>query len=252
MRWLILLLLFSTSALAQQSLFNVPSTQETVPGRLFGQVQVTGTRGFGEVNTTLELGILRWLEIGMNLFHMPLYVVIPLEHDEPASPLTAFNANVYFEPTRFMAIELGIQAGVGLIPSTTNLTPVFYGWATTRFEAPGRFGSYVLGGYVGNQAALGKGPPAGGLLGFEIPIVEHFLHAQGDWVIGLNDTSVIVLGAVLFIGKSFQVSLGAQLPSPFSGNLFGGVLELTFVPNPPQDGETIGHPSERPQQRIEL
>jgi predicted Zn-dependent protease with MMP-like domain len=40
--WLLLTLL-STTALAQQSLFNVPSTQETLPGRLFGQVQLTGT-----------------------------------------------------------------------------------------------------------------------------------------------------------------------------------------------------------------
>jgi hypothetical protein len=59
---LAVLLLLSTSTLAQQSLFNVPSTQETLPGRLFGQVQLTGTSHGGEVKTTLELGVFKWLE----------------------------------------------------------------------------------------------------------------------------------------------------------------------------------------------
>jgi hypothetical protein len=247
--WLVLVLLLPMHAFAQQSLFNVPSTQETVKGRLFGQVQVTGTPEGGEVNTTLELGIFDWLEIGMNLFHMPLYHVGELHSSAAASSSTTFNANVYFSPSSWFAVEVGAQAGVGFVPATTILEPVIYGWATTRFEAPGRFGSYVIGAYTGTRGALGGGPPAGGLFGFELPIVEHYLHAQGDWIIGLNAISVAVVGVVVFIGKNFQISAGAQLPSPGSGNGFGGVLELTYVPSPASDGEGLGHPSERPQQR---
>lgn len=244
-----LLACLASPALAQQSFFNVPSTQETVPGRLFGQVQATGTPLGGEVNTTVELGLFPWLEVGMNLFHMPLYH-LAAEHSGPASSTTAFNANVYFEPTSFMAVELGVQGGVGFLPGTTTLEPVVYGWGTMRFEAPGRFGSYVFGAYAGTRGALGGGPPAGGLFGVELPLWEHVVHAQADWVIGLNDVSVAVVGAVVFIGRSFQVSFGAQLPSPYSGNAFGGVLELTYVPTPPSDGEGLGDPTERPQQRI--
>ncbi|MDP1828860.1 MAG: hypothetical protein Q8L48_36705 [Archangium sp.] len=245
----VLLLALPGSALAQQSLFNVPSTQETVPGRLFGQVQVGATPEGGEVNTTLELGLFKWLELGVNLFHMPLYRTADPHHSAVASSATLLNANVYFAPTPWLAVEVGGQGGVGFVPtSTTLLEPVFYGWATVRFEAPGRFGSWVVGGYAGTRGALGDGPPAGGLFGFELPLWEHHLHAQGDWVIGLNDVSVVVLGAVVFIGKNFQLSAGAQLPSPGSGNAFGGVLELTYVPSPAPEGEGLGEPHERPQQ----
>lgn len=139
--------LFCSSAFAQQSLFNVPSTQETVQGRLFGQVQLTGTPQGGEVNTTLELGLFRWLEVGMNLLHMPLYHAgHAAPAGGPASSATLLNANLWFDPTPHLAIEVGGQGGVGFSPGAAQLEPVVYGWATMRFDAPGRWGSYVVGG----------------------------------------------------------------------------------------------------------
>lgn len=249
LRSLLLVTLLGSSASAQQSLFNVPSTQETLPGRLFGQVQAAATPNGGEVNTTLELGIVRWLEIGVNLLRMPLYRLHEVEERAPAQSATLFNANVYLDPLEWLAFELGAQAGVGTKPRTLELEPVVYGWATARFEAPGRFGSYVVGGYVGTRGALGHGPPAGGLLGLEVPVVEHRLHVVADWVLGLNDLSVAVVGLVVFVGKNFQLSLGGQLPSPGSGTAFGGVVELTYVPSPLGPEEGLGDPSQRPQLR---
>lgn len=246
---LALLVLLPSLALAQQSFFNVPSAQETVPGKLFGQVQSSLTASGGEVNTTLELGLFRWLEVGFNFFHLPLYRVEEPPATAPAEATTALNANVWLEASRFLSFEFGAQVGAGLTPGTGHLEPVLYGWGAARFDAPGRWGSYVLGGYAGNRGALGRGPPGGGLLGLEVPLWEHVVHAQGDWVIGLNDVSVAVVGVVVFIGKRFQLSLGAQLPSPGSGTAFGGVVELTYVPTPPAPGEGLGHPAERPQQR---
>lgn len=247
---LLTVLLLARPTLAQQSLFNVPSTQETLPGRLFGQVQLTGTAHGGEVNTTLELGLLKWLEVGFNLFRMPLYRLAELDEGAPAQAATMLNANVYLSPVEWFAIEFGAQGGVGLRPVQGTLEPVVFGWATTRFEAPGRFGSYVVGAYAGNRGALGHGPPVGGLLGLEIPLFEHRLNALADWVVGLNDLSVAVVGFVVFIGRSFQLSAGAQLPSPGTRNAFGAVLELTYVPVPLGEGEGLGEPSERPQQRV--
>jgi hypothetical protein len=245
----LVLALLSTPGLAQQSLFNVPSTQETLPGRLFGQVQLTGTSHGGEVNTTLELGVFRWLEVGMNIFRMPLYRLSELDPGAPAQSSTMLNANVYLDPLAWLAFEAGVQGGIGFVPNTTRLEPVVFGWVTSRFEAPAPFGSYVVGAYSGNRGALGRGPPVGGLLGVEVPVIEHRLHAMADWVVGLNDLSVVVVGAVVFIGQSFQLSAGAQLPSPGSGNSFGGMLELTYVPVPAQPGEGLGHPADRPQRR---
>ena len=60
------------------------------------------------------------------------------------------------------------------MPALNGLEPVLYGWGTVRFEAPGRFGAWVVGAYTGNRGALGKGPPIGGLIGCEIPILERY------------------------------------------------------------------------------
>jgi len=248
-RSFLMVCLVASTSWAQQSLFNVPSTQETLPGRLFGQVQATATPNGGEVNTTLELGITRWLEIGVNLLRMPLYRLHDVEERAPAQSATLFNANVYVDPLAWLAFEFGAQVGVGTKPGALTLEPVVFGWATARFEAPGRFGSYVVGGYAGTRGALGHGPPGGGLLGVEVPLIEHRLHAVADWVIGLNDLSVAVVGLVIFVGKNFQLSVGGQLPSPGSGNAFGGVVELTYVPNPLEPAEGLGDPSQRPQLR---
>ncbi|MGV3619840.1 MAG: hypothetical protein ACO1OB_03430 [Archangium sp.] len=245
----VLFVVLPSAVFAQQSVFNVPSAQETVPGRLFGQVQFTGTEYGGEVNTTIELGVFKWLEVGVNLFHMHLYRVDEVTPESPATSSTMLNANFYFEPTDFMSVEAGGQGGIGFIPTTLFLEPVLFGFAAARFDAPGRWGSYIVGGYTGTRGALGKGPPGGGLLAFEIPLWEHVIHAQGDWLIGVNEISVAVVGAVVFIGKNFQVSAGVQLPSPGSGNHFGGVLELTYVPTPPEEGEGLGHGRDRAQQR---
>ena len=246
---LTLLCLTASTAFAQQSLFNVPSAQETVPGRLFGQVQMTGTGEAGEVNTTLELGLFRWLEVGFNIFHVELYHLGGALGDGPAMPTTTLNANVWLEFNSLFSMEAGAQGGVGFLPGTLQLEPVVFGWAALRLDAPGRWGSYVVGAYTGTRGALGAGPPAGGLFGLEVPLVEHVLHAQADWVIGLNAISVAVVGVVIYIGRNFQLALGGQLPSPGSGNHFGGVVEFTYVPSPPGEGEGLGDPSERPQQR---
>lgn len=238
-------LLYAADAYAQQSLFNVPSTQETIPGKLFGQVQVTGTEHGGEVNTTLELGIFPWLELGANIMRVQMYRLHNQPGTDASTPSLLLNANVYFDPLEWLAFEVGMQGGGGFRPSTTHVEAVIFGWASARFDAPGRFGSYVIGAYSGTRGALGQGLPFGGMLGAEIPIIEDRLHFQADWMIGVNAISVAVLGAVAYIGHSFQISAGVQVPSPGSGNQYGGVLELTYVPVP-DDGD-IGHPANRPQ-----
>jgi hypothetical protein len=39
-----------------------------------------------------------------------------------------------------------------------------------------------------------------------------------------------VIGAVVLLPLGWQVALGLQVPSPFSSNGFGGVIEITHVP----------------------
>jgi hypothetical protein len=50
---------------------------------------------------------------------------------------------------------------------------------------------------------------------------------MGDFISGSSDISVAVLGFVVFLPQHWQISLGAQIPSPNSQNDYGMVFELT-------------------------
>ena len=58
--------------MAQQSLFNVPSSEITERGRWFFQEQLNLSRS-GVSNTTLDYGIGHGMELGLNLFDLDLY-----------------------------------------------------------------------------------------------------------------------------------------------------------------------------------
>jgi len=88
------------------------------------------------------------------------------------------------------------------------------------------FGKYFLGGYFANRAYAGKNE-FGFMAGAEYPLLENKLHLMGDFISGSNDISVSVLGFVVFLPKDWQLSLGAQLPSPSSSNEYGLVFEIT-------------------------
>lgn len=210
-------------------MFNVPAGLVTAPGKVFVQEQLTFTAAEGEANATAELGLTRWLEVGFNAFHVPLYASAESAGNKPFKRAFSWNASVSLAPRPDVRVFLGGSLGVGERPSHL-LGTVGFGWAVARWEAPGRFGTWIVGAAMGNRGAEGEGAPFLGILGAEVPIIPDRVAFLGDWFIGNNDVSVAVLGAVVFIGPSFQICGGAQLPSPGSRNDFGGVLELTWVP----------------------
>lgn len=234
-RWLQLttaflaILLIPTEGICQQSLFNVPAGLLTPSGKVFAQEQLTLSQHEGESNTSLAYGLGPWLEVGMNVLHVPLYhPTEPPSTGLYASSILA-HASVALKPTSWATVFVGGAAGVGEM-QTEHSGLVTLGWGLTRWEAPRNWGSYVVGVYLGSGSAVGSGLPIGGLLGAEIPLVPEKLSFLADWVIGNNNISVAVVGLVAFLGPRVQVSVGAQLPSPGTENPFGGVLELTYVP----------------------
>lgn len=223
----------TTPAAAQQSLFNVPAGVSTPEGSLFGQEQINITPSGGESNTTLQVGLTPWLEAGLNVFHVTLFQARNVDLARAAAgPSVLGNLVATLHPTRFLNLQAGFAAGVGARPVTGDPEPVLSGWAVSRWSAPGHWGSYVVGGYVGSRGETGDGWHAGALVGFELPLVPERLHLMGDWVVGVNAVGDVVLGAVAFFGRNFQLSAGAMLPSPGSDNDYGGVVELTWAPEP--------------------
>ncbi len=70
------------------------------------------------------------------------------------------------------------------------------------------------------------------MVGLEYPFWREDLSFVADFISGTNSASVAVIGAQWTISekKGWQISLGAQLPSPSSGNDYGAVFELTKFP----------------------
>lgn len=220
----------SPAAQAQQSLFNVPSGEPAAVGRLFGQLQCNATADRGELNATADLGVTSFWEIGFNAARVPLWDRAPPSTIAPLDSAALFNTTLSAAATRWLRVSVGVQAGVALRGPMRDVAPVVDGWLIARAELIEQRFRWVFGAYAGTQSALGAGWPAGPMTGFEVVAIRERLHVMGDWVAGVNAASVAVLGLVVLLPAGVQISLGAQVPSPYSGNPFGGVLELTHAP----------------------
>lgn len=212
---------FSPLSVAQQNLFNVPSSDITEHGKIFFQQQFNLSNLSGASNTTFDYGLENNLEIGLNIFNVDMYPTRELQN-----PHILANFQKGFTINEHYKIGFGTQTG---------LTPPIYNKAV---EMPSfsyfnnavhldHLGNYYLGSYYANHAYAGQGDSFGIMAGVEYPLIEKKFHLQGDILTGNNDISVAVLGFVFFLPRDWQLSFGAQLPSPTSNNDYGAVFEIT-------------------------
>src|SRR5664279_3491542 len=64
---------FPVAGLAQQNLFNAPSSEITENNEIFFQQQFNFSTISGNGNTTLDYGLGNDLEVGINIFNLDLY-----------------------------------------------------------------------------------------------------------------------------------------------------------------------------------
>ncbi|MBT9099981.1 hypothetical protein KFZ76_19970 [Methylovulum psychrotolerans] len=216
------LLLLPALCLAQQNLFNVPSADITEAGQFFFQQQFNIiSANSGTSNTTLDYGLGRQLEIGLNLFNLDMQTT----NGSYQNPHILLNFQKGHTFNQHYKIGFGSQSG---------LTPALHGHTT---ELPSfnyinnavdlqEHGKYFLGGYFANQAYASKNQ-FGFMAGAEYPLIHHKIHLMADFISGDNDLSVAVIGAAFHLSHHWQISLGAQLPAPTSHNDYGLVLEIT-------------------------
>ncbi len=227
-------LLASESGWTQQNLFNVPSGVVTRKNEVFFQEQLNLAR-FGESNTTLEYGLGNNWEIGMNIFRVNLYPgnlkPLPGESNEDAILL---NIQKSFQPFEQIVFEVGTQNGMSANNGMQKVDFLNFTFGVTRWTPDENVfeGTLVSGLYYGNTNYLGSGNEFGWMLGIEYPLWRDDLSFVADYISGTNSSSVAVIGAQWTISKKqgWQVSLGAQIPSPHSGNFYGAVFELTKFP----------------------
>jgi hypothetical protein len=222
------------SGWTQQNLFNVPSGTVTRKDEVFFQQQFNLGR-FGESNTTFDYGLGNDWEMGLNVFKVNLYPgnnkPLPGESNEDA---LLFNLQKGFRPFEDLVFEVGTQNGLSANNGSQKVDYLDFTWGLTRWTPEDSVfkGALIAGVYYGNKNYLGAGNEFGWMTGIEYPLWREKLSFVADFLSGTNSASVGVIGAqwTLSEKQGWQVSLGAQLPSPNSGNDYGAVFELTKFP----------------------
>jgi hypothetical protein len=232
-RWSVLVLMALASALsakealAQQNLFNVPVPAVAAEDKIFFQEQLN-IGSIGSSNTTFDYGLGNNFEIGLNVFNVGLYpaVTSPMPGDAGRNGVL-MNMQKVFEPNESIEIGIGTQQGVSATTSNQQTEYMGFGWSVIEYDTHNNHGRYLAGAYIGNPTYTGSGNGVGWMLGLEYPLIPKKVHFLADWVGGTNQISVAVIGAVVELPRHWQLSAGAQLPSPGSHNPYGMVFELT-------------------------
>jgi hypothetical protein len=219
---------------AQQNLFNVPSGTVTRKDEVFLQEQFNFSR-IGQSNTTIDYGLGNNWEVGLNILKINLYpgnvVPLPGESDDDA---LLFNVQKGFRPFKTLTFEIGTQHGISANNAAKKVDYLNFTWGVSRWtpEDSGFKGTVVSGVYYGNTNFLGSGSDFGWMCGVEYPLWRDDVSLVADFISGTNNASVAVVGGqwTLSEKKGWQLSLGAQLPSPHSGNDYGAVFEITKFP----------------------
>ena len=212
----------ATPVRAQQNLFNVPSVEITSKDKFFYQQQFNFGLSAGNSNTTLDYGLGNNFEIGINLFNTDLYT----PNGQYQNPHLLINFQKAFDISDHYKVSFGTQSGFTPPIYRTKIEFPSFSYINNAFDLD-KWGKFYLGGYYANQGYAGPGSSLGLMAGIDFPIMKGKAHLMGDWITGNNDIGVAVVGAVFFIPKNWQVSFGAQLPSPESNNDYGMVFEIT-------------------------
>jgi len=238
--WIVLLAAFVAGALnssradAQQNLFNVPVPDTAEKYEIFFQQQLNVglAARLGTAYTTVDYGLPHNFELGLNVFNVQIYPGgNPPQLGNADQSAVLVNGQKTFKPLERLTFGIGMQAGVSSTNASGSTDFLRYNWVTAMYEPrEEQFGRYIVGMYYGNKHYLGNGNNVGYLLGCEIPLIRERLSFQADYISGINNSSVAVVGFVANVYRDWQFSLGVQLPSPGSPNATGLVFELTRVP----------------------
>ncbi len=206
---------------AQQNLFNVPTADITPENQFFFQQQFNIGAEVGNSNTTIDYGLGNNWEVGINLYNVDLYPT-----NSHHNPFFLLNFQKVIDITKSYKVGFGTQTGI--TPPVYHPLIEFpsYSYIINAFDS-GKWGKFYLGGYYANKAYVGTRNSLGVKIGIEFPVISGKFHLMGDWITGNNAVGLAVVGVVLYLPENWQLSLGAQLPTPESQNDYGMVFGIT-------------------------
>lgn len=213
------LIVFAPQLWAQQSLFNVPSSEQTEKGEHFAQEQVNFIPHNLESNFTYDYGLTDHIEVGFNVLG---WSDVPRSKGGKSIDTMA-NAQIFFDVAPQWHIGIGTQLGVSQEGDFAD-----YFFLNVRREIFSEKSYVVLGVFDANSAYLEQGHAAWHM-GIEIPIIEDKLNFIADYINGSTSISEAVVGFGVFMNEHLMLSAGSQFPSPQSNNDYGVVFELTYM-----------------------
>ncbi|GAB3792383.1 hypothetical protein GCM10028819_02470 [Spirosoma humi] len=225
---------WSLSALAQQTIFSVPSSDITPTHKIMAQQQFDINGEQVRSSTTVNFGLGRNWEVGLNVYNLDYS---PEQHSwqrndttlqMPYGPLLLFNAQRTIDLTETLHLGLGGQTGLNLFP--TKNSSAWEGWGYANLGASFDQDHYqaVIGAYAGNHRYLAEGSTVGMHLGIDAGVWYEKVHFLGDWATGTHEYGQLVLGVEVYLKKHLPLALGWRRSNQ-DGNQ-GLVVQLTYTP----------------------
>lgn len=223
----------SPDALAQLTVFNVPSSEITDKGRISFQQQFEVSDQI-ESSTTATYGLGKGWEVGLNVFNLDYST--QTRHFEfndqtdsiPYAPLVTANAQKTFNLSNGFSFGLGAIAGTN-ISGHHRSRLVYYGYTNVLFETGAQQQyKFAAGPYIGNHHFLSMGPIAGFQSGMDAGIWYEKVHLLADWISGSHQKGRLSVGVSIYLTKQIPISLGWQR-SNCDGSQ-AAVLQLTVLP----------------------
>lgn len=230
--FLICFFLSAQRVYAQQTYFNVPSSDIVNKHKFSVQQQVS----FGESirsGTTVNYGLGREWEIGLNLYNLDY---LPSERrftlndstvQEAYGPLLLLNSQKAFDITKNLEVAIGVQGGMNLTPRAKNKL-VGYAYTNLAGSVYDEHYNWSMGVYAANSRYAGEGRRTGYQAGFDAGIFYQKVHLLGDWISGQHSLGQLLVGVEVYVGKHFPVSVGWQRVNKDGSQAL--VLQLTYNP----------------------
>lgn len=227
------LVVWCLPSLAQQTIFSVPSSDITPRHKLLAQQQVDINRQQLRSSTTLDYGLGRNWEVGLNLYNLDYQAEQHswLRNDTttqmPYAPLLLVNAQKTIDLTESLHLGLGGQTGLNLFP-TQQSTWVGWGYVNLGGSFDNEHYQAVVGAYAGTHPYLADGSTVGMHLGIDAGIWYEKVHLLGDWATGTHEYGQLVLGVEVYLHKHLPLAIGWRRSNQDGEQ--GLVLQLTYTP----------------------
>lgn len=232
-------------AVAQQNLFNVPSSDITIKGKPFFQQQINVPRnGHLLLTSTFSYGLGFNAEVGLNVIGLEiasqngaLGVVSNADPSRPPLyPFFTINAQKAFVLSPMFKVSIGTQAGFA--PGMQNGSFSYLNMVTA---IPQIHAKVVTGLNHGTDSFLGPGDrnpvfsttydPVGYQLGLEQELIREILLLQVEHISGSHNLGVSVLGLGVHLSEHWVISAGYQFSSHGNPTPNSLVFEFTYVPS---------------------